>query len=285
VTTTKEKRMTAAVKEKPKVELEQRIVVPDQPYSKRDAPAVQRPEATSLVQALATAAANPSTDMDKMERLFAMHQTMVKQQAEAQSKIQPVAARSYNDQTKSKYAKLAEIAREITPLITAEGLSLSYDAYTPEFDKDGKEINPPPKDWHRTVAIVSHREGHSRKYHLDLPLDDVGAKGTVNKTGVHAMGSTTSYARRYLACMIFNVATFDDNDGNGTGNGKGQGMDEKVLADHLAAIEAAANEQEILKAFGKAWNAAETIKDKDAQRQLMAQRDARRKALRPGGAR
>jgi hypothetical protein len=36
----------------------------------------------------------------------------------------------------------------------------------------------------------------------------------VNKTQVHALGSTSSYARRYLVCMIFNVTTEDDNDGN-----------------------------------------------------------------------
>jgi hypothetical protein len=57
-------------------------------------------------------------------------------------------------------------------------------------------------------------------------------------------------------------------------------MDEKKLADHLAAIEAASDEPSLMKAFGTAWNVAEDVKDKDAQKRLIQHRDARRKALR-----
>ena len=167
--------------------------------------------ATSLLQAITSAASNPQTDIEKMERLFAMHQKMVATEAEAafnnamaraQAHIVPIANNAANDQTNSRYAKLAQINREIIPIYTAEGLSISFDS------ADG------PQGLMRTIAIVSHAQGHSRQYHLDLPPDDSGAKGTINKTKVHAIGSTSSYARRYLVCMIFNVTTEDDNDGN-----------------------------------------------------------------------
>jgi len=72
----------------------------------------------------------------------------------------------------------------------------------------------------RTVAIVTHAAGHNKRHHIDLPPDDSGAKGNVNKTGVQAAGSTNAYARRYLSLMIFNVSTEDDNDGNTAGKGK-----------------------------------------------------------------
>lgn len=168
-------------------------------------------KATSLLEAITNAASNPQTDIEKMERLFAMHQKMVTAEAEAafnaalsraQAKILPVANNAANTQTNSRYAKLAAINKAITPIYTAEGLSISFDSADA------------PQGLMRTLAIVSHAQGHSRQYHLDLPPDDVGAKGTVNKTQVHALGSTSSYARRYLVCMIFNVTTEDDNDGN-----------------------------------------------------------------------
>ena len=261
------------------------IELPPDSYSKRDLPDVHRPQPTTLVQALAAAASDPRTDMDKMERLFAMHQTMLKQQAEAafndamsraQAKILPVANNALNEHTRSRYAKLAAINKAITPIYTAEGLAVSFDSYKPEFDKDGKEINQPEQGWHRIIAIVSHKEGHSRRYHLDLPLDDAGAKGAVNKTGVQAMGSTTSYGRRYLVCMIFNVATEDDNDGSG---GEGGRMGESALADHLAAIDAASDTESLKAAFGAAWKTAETAKDKHAMRLLTEHKDRRKKAL------
>jgi hypothetical protein len=174
-----------------------------------------RSQATSLLQAITSAASNKDVDIEKMERLFAMHEKMVAREAEAafnaamaraQAKIEPVVAKAYNQQTNSYYAKLAAVNKEITPIATAEGMSISFG--TADCPKDG---------WYRTVATVSHAAGHSREYHLDLPADDVGIKGSANKTQVHAAGSTSSYARRYLVCMIFNVSTGDDNDGNGSG--------------------------------------------------------------------
>lgn len=260
------------------------VVVPDQPYSKRgDSLPTPTGQPTNLMQALAAAAADPRMDVDKVERLFAMHKEMMAREAEgafndamarAQAHVEPIAKDRRNDHTKSMYATLAAINDAITPVYSAEGLSVSFDTYSPDRDKDLPELD---KGWVRVIAIVSHRGGHSRKYHLDGLLDDAGKDGTKNKTGIQAMGSTVSYLRRYLVCMIFNVATADDNDGNEAGGGKR--MDDKSIADHLAALEAAADMTGLLKAFGTAWNAAEDLKDKDTQRRFIQHRDERKKAL------
>lgn len=256
------------------------IVVPDVPYSKRaDLPAVQTPQAASLVQALAAAASDPRTDIDKMERLFAMHQAMTKQQAEAdfngamaraQAKIQPIATDRENDHTHSRYATLRAINEVIAPIYSAEGLAVSFDTETKN------DADPIPEGEIRTVAYVSHAGGHTRRYHLDLPPDDVGSQGKVNKTKVQAKGSTNEYARRYLMRMIFNIATGDDNDGNG--GAKGGQLADNVVADHLAAIDGASKD-ELQKIFGTAWNAAEKAKDKGAQRTFMEHKDARKLKL------
>jgi len=70
---------------------------------------------------------------------------------------------------------------------------------------------------------LSHSAGHTRKYWVDLPLDQAGIKGTVNKTPMHATGSTFSYGRRYLVVMIFNISVIgEDDDGVAAGSKNGK---------------------------------------------------------------
>lgn len=87
-------------------------------------PTIPAAGATTLLMAITSAASNPAVDIDKMERLFAMHETMVKREAEmafnaafsrAQAKMPIVAASAANTQTNSKYAKLAAIVEAISP--------------------------------------------------------------------------------------------------------------------------------------------------------------------------
>lgn len=225
---------------------------------------IPQSNATSLLQAITTAASNKDVDLDKFERLLALHKEMVAREAEAQfnaamaraqAKIVPIANNALNSQTNSRYAKLAAINKAIVPIYTAEGLAISFDSGKAEI-----------AEWHRTVATVSHAAGHSKSYHLDLPLDDAGAKGTVNKTKVHATGSTNSYARRYLVCMIFNVTTEDDNDGNGTGKILGEG----ARADYEAAIEALVDRPSADKLWEEIVKACDKAGDVRAYRELKA---------------
>ncbi|GAG03212.1 unnamed protein product, partial [marine sediment metagenome] len=57
-------------------------------------------------------------------------------------------------------------------------------------------------------------EGFTRRYTYDSPLTDKGIKGSTMMTPAHARGSAIAYGRRYLHCMIFNIDTSDDTDGN-----------------------------------------------------------------------
>lgn len=229
--------------------------------------------ATSLVQALAAAASDPRTDMDKMERLFKMHQTMIAQQAEtdfnaamarSQAKIVPVANNALNTHTNSRYAKLAAIVKAIAPIYTAEGLSISFDS-----------ADCPKPDHYRTIALVSHSDGHTRQYHMDLALDAVGIKGTSNKTSVQATGSTDSYARRYIVCRVFNVTTEDDNDGNKTNKEMGSGEREGFAAQ----IEAAPTGKELEALWAGIAAACTKAGDIPAYEELKKQVIAKAKAL------
>lgn len=171
-------------------------------------------ESAMMIQMIQRAAADPAVDVDKMERLMQMHERFVDRQASAafnaamvraQRRIKPVVKKAFNAQTSSTYAKLEDIDKQISPEYTAEGFSLSF----------GTDDSPLAAHI-RIICDVMHEDGHTKRYMMDLPLDSAGIAGKTNKTGVHAHGSTHSYARRYLTMDIFNVVTVnEDNDGNG----------------------------------------------------------------------
>ena len=157
-------------------------------------------------------AADPNSDVDKMERLMAMHIGMVERDSIAaykkamslcQSEMPAVVKDSTNTQTSSSYAKFETILMTTQPVYTSHGFAISF----------GTDISPIPGHI-RITAELMHQAGHSKDYFVDLPPDGSGIKGVTNKTGVHAAGSTFAYGKRYLFCMIFNIAVADeDNDG------------------------------------------------------------------------
>ena len=236
------------------------IELPAESFSRREDRALPAVQGASLLEAIARAAADPSVDMDKMERLFQMHQKMVAHDAEkefnaamsrAQANIQPIVNNAENDHTQSKYADLAAINRQIVPIYSAEGLSISFDTETKN------EADPIPEGFIRTIAIVSHEAGHSRHHHIDLPPDAAGSGGKVNKTGVQAAGSTSSYARRYLERMIFNLSTEDDNDGNKGG----KVMPEEQYDGFVKKIQAATKKETAKAAWKEAVVICESLGD------------------------
>ena len=122
--------------------------------------------------------------------------------ADAQSKIEKVLKTCSNNQTKSKYADLAGVIESCKPVYTAHGFAVNF-----------YESDSPLSEHVRVCADVRHRAGHKETFHYDVPLDGKGLKGNSNMTGIHGKASSTTYARRYLLCMIWNIATQDE-DGN-----------------------------------------------------------------------
>ncbi|WP_315336244.1 ERF family protein [Pseudomonas grimontii] len=181
-------------------------------------------ESTAMLTMIQRAATDPAFDADKMQKMMEMYERHTDRTAaaafnaamvRAQAEIGPVFRDKFNAQTNSSYAALESIDRKISPVYTLHGFSLSFGT------------GDSPLVGHiRTVCDCMHEDGHTKTYHVDLPIDSAGIKGSVNKTGVHASGSTFSYARRYLTMMIFNVVlTNEDNDGNGD-EGKPQSLGE-----------------------------------------------------------
>lgn len=128
--------------------------------------------------------------------------------AACQAEIPAVLRNKDNKQTQSRYADLAAIEAVAAPVIARHGLAVRF-----------FPVKSDMAEHYGVDCIVSHRQGHSESYHADVPADGAGLKGNANKTATHAFGSTMSYGRRYLLCMIFNIATTDDDDGNAAAKG------------------------------------------------------------------
>lgn len=170
-------------------------------------------DTSSIMAVIARAAADPNTDVEKLERLTNLYERITDRQAEqayseamneAQEEMRPVAADANNPQTKSKYASYAALDRALRPIYTKHGFSVSFDT--------GDTASA---DMVRVICRVGHRAGHKETPHLDMPADGKGAKGGDVMTKTHATGAALTYGRRYLLGMIFNIAVGEDDDGNG----------------------------------------------------------------------
>jgi hypothetical protein len=168
----------------------------------------------TMLSLIARAAQDPNIDIDKMERLMAMKERMDAKTAEqafndamngAQAEIRAIGWNKKNGQTQSSYVTYDKLDLAIRPVYIRHGFSLSFD--TGDAARDSEV---------RFLCYVSHTEGHTRTYKVDMPADGKGAKGNDVMTKTHAFGSATSYGRRYLLKMIFNVIeAAEDDDGNG----------------------------------------------------------------------
>jgi hypothetical protein len=183
-----------------------------------DAPASQLPavsETAAVLHMIERAARDPSVDITKLQQLMDMRERIAARTAEsefdkaltsAQSAMGRIRTDSHNSQTKSRYASYGALDAAMRPIYTQHGFALSFNTESP-----AAEIV-------RVFCRVSHQNGHSRTYQIDMPADGKGAKGGDVMTKTHATGSAVSYGMRYLLKMIFNIAVSDkDDDGNAAG--------------------------------------------------------------------
>lgn len=169
----------------------------------------KREPETNILDVIARAASDPSVDVAKMEQLLQMQERILAVTARQQffaalARIQPKMPRvlksgeiAFGGKVQSRYARYEDVDEAIRPLLADEGFSISFDTS----DEKGLKV---------TLA-VAHSLGHVERRTMTLPLDKSGSKNEVQ-----SIGSTMSYAKRYLVCGFFNIVTVDqDNDGRG----------------------------------------------------------------------
>jgi hypothetical protein len=163
-----------------------------------------------------------------------------------------------------KHAELATVCDAVVPTLSEFGFAHRW-----EVGQADRLIT--------VTCLLSHERGHETRTTLQGMPDDSGKKNAIQQ-----VGSTVTYLERYtLMAAVGLAAKGMDNDGRDAG-GTQELVTDKQLADHLAAIDGAESEEALKVAFGKAWNAAEEVKDRVAQQKFKDARDGRRVALKRG---
>lgn len=192
------------------------------------------PPQVSLLALTERLATNKDVDVDKLEKILNMQERIIDKEAEqlfnqamarVQAEMPVIEKKAKNDQTHSFYATLGDVISTITPVFTKHGFSVSFNTKQSQLG-DG---------FIKVIAYVSHSAGHTREYQHDLPIDDKGIKGNVNKIELHGRASAISYGQRYLLCLIFNLATGTDIDGNKP-EAVSQGITEETLKKIIDAL-------------------------------------------------
>lgn len=155
----------------------------------------------------------------------------------------------------SKYADLSNVVDAIRAAFSANGL-----AYV-------QAIKP-----HESSAVVEtilmHSSGEWVSSEISVPVE---------KKGAHGLGSALTYARRFALAAIAGVAQADDDGNAAAAVEEIAGVGESVLANHLAAIEAADSVDALKIAFAAAYKSCQ--RDEKAVKALIAAKDARKDAV------
>jgi ERF superfamily protein len=209
--------------------------------------------ASSLLDVIIRAGSDPSFDVEKFERLVAIQQNEQDRQekrddraaelaaeaafnaamTEVQRQMGRIATDAANTSTRSRYATYAALDRILRPLYTKAGFNISFN----------EAVGTVGAEMVRAIAYVTHvapgaKRSHTRTYHTDIPADGKGAKGGDVMTKTHAHVSATSYGKRCLLGMVFNIATGNDDDGNAASANR-------PVADDVAQMEGTINAAQV----------------------------------------
>jgi hypothetical protein len=172
--------------------------------------------ALSLFGLMERTLADPSADLDRLDRVAALYERALAREAEqafAAALIQmqrrlPVLDEEGEviDETgavKSTYATWEDVVEVIRPILFRYGFALSF---KPSVSPRGEPV---------VVGMLRHEAGHKEEAELVLPADMSGGKNPVQ-----AVGSSLSYGQRYVAKLLLNLASRrrdEDDDGRSAG--------------------------------------------------------------------
>ena len=168
----------------------------------------EQPQSTSMMEFIQRAASDASVDIDKLERLIVLSESMQAKQAEQafnaamaqmQCEIPTVGETGVNTHTKNAYATLDDINVVLKPIMQRHGFAVTF-----KVDHQAAGIS--------VTGILMHSAGHREQTTLLLPVD-IGS----GRNAVQAVGSSTTYGKRYVMCALLNITTGDQRDDDGAG--------------------------------------------------------------------
>lgn len=204
-------------------------------------------ESATILSVIQRAAADPQCDIEKMERLMAMHERMQAKSAEQafntamaqmQCEIPTVGEGAVNTHTKNTYATLDDINYVLKPIMQRHGFAVTF-----KVEHTGAGIS--------ITGILMHCAGHREQTTMLLPLDT-----GPGRNAVQAVGSSTTYGKRYVMCALLNITTGDARDDDGVGaQAESNGMRDQVRADILERVAEACDQEGLT----KVWQAAVAV--------------------------
>lgn len=172
--------------------------------------------AHGVLSVIARAAADPNVDIDKLERLLQMQERVLAREARAKytaalARMQPTlpvvgehgGIKDRSGAIQSTYALWEDINDAIKPVLADHGFALAF-----KTRHEGDKVV--------VTGVLSHVDGHSEATELALPVDTSGSKNAVQ-----AVGSSTSYGKRYTALALLNISTRGEDDDGRLGGGTG----------------------------------------------------------------
>ena len=182
-------------------------------------------ESAAILSVIERMAMNPDIDPERIERFIALKERMEataarKAYASALSELQaelPVipergrievrkkdssGERNGEIQQSTSYALWEDINEAIKPALTKHGFALSF------------RTGQAPDGRVSVTGILSHREGHQEETTMILQHDSTGSKNAVQ-----AIGSSTSYGKRYTAAALLNLTSRGEDDDGQTADG------------------------------------------------------------------
>lgn len=182
-------------------------------------------DTVAMMQLMERVAANPSIDVAKMQIVMDMQERLIAHRAkmafdaalsEMQGEMPTINQRGRIEirakdakgertgavQQSTKFAKWEDIADGIRPILKKFGFALRFRTGL----TDAGLV--------RVVGILSGH-GHREESEFVLQHDSTGSKNAVQ-----AIGSSTSYGKRYAACALLNISSRGEDDDAHTGGGK-----------------------------------------------------------------
>lgn len=209
----------------------------------------------SIMAVISRAAADPTCDIEKMERLLAMHERMQAKtaeqefnaaMAEMQCNIPTVFEGAVNLHTGNSYATLDDITHTLKPIMQQHGFAITF-----KVENADKMI--------KVTGILMHRGGHREETTMSLPVD-IG-KG---RNDVQAVGSSTTYGKRYVMCALLNITTGEarDDDGLGATGNDGVDLQAQVVAEILERVGETSTADELKEVWQAAVKVLQDARDK-----------------------
>src|SRR5579871_6864363 len=187
-------------------------------------------DSAALMHVITRAAQDPKLDLDRVQRLFEMHEKLQAKQdfIDAMARFRATVPkilktkrvgfdhRDGEGSTSYTHATLGGVCLAIVPALAAVGISHRWDLE----QGDGRV---------KVTCVLTHVGGHSTKTPLSGAPDNSGKKNPIQQTA-----STISYLERYTLLAATGLGT-EEQDDDGRGAGKAP---ELMSEEHIANLEA-----------------------------------------------